>query len=343
MNVLYYDVCKTNANLQRITIVNGGYSLGPDILLSAQMSSCDHKFTEWKRFIMTDANFTNTVIQINPFRYHLITSVNKFGHSFQIIFSNAIIHKCKRMSFMGIYEIIMKNVSLLESYNIVFTDVMLRIEGSFRFERNLNGMTVMSDLLEWNRGSRIIIANSTKVTFKDNILLSSSGSGTVMHVTASTFDILDNTYVVFEDNVGSQCGGILLENSTMNFHPGRSSLLFSHNKGNKGGAMAFYATSQIKFICSTTEIAFVDNHAERVGGAIYVHDFGSLHLVPNGVGYNYKPMLDSGFISNCQQSQVNLSFTNNTAQLEHVLFYFVRFSFASFSKILALFSALINT
>ena len=101
----------------------------------------------------------------------------------------------------------------------------------------------------------------------------------------------------------------------MNLHPGRSTLLFSHNKGNKGGAMAFYATSRMQFICSTTDITFTGNHAERVGGAIYVHDFGSLHLVPNGVGYNYKPMLDEKFMDTCQPSQVDLSFVNNTAQL----------------------------
>ena len=41
--------------------------------------------------------------------------------------------------------------------------------------------------------------------------------------------------------------------------------------------MAFYVISQIMQYL-VTEIAFVDNHAQRVGGAIYVHDFGSLHL-----------------------------------------------------------------
>ena len=316
VNVLHYDVCKTNANLQHITIVDGYFSLNPDIVLSAQMLSCvGHELTEWNRFSMTDVNFTNTVIQIIPFLYYRTTSVNKQGIQFQIVFSNVIIHKCKNMAFMGIYEIVMSNVSFFENYDtIVFANVMLRIERSFQFERNLNGMTVMSDLLKWNRGSRISITENTKVMFNNNIL-SNYGSGTVMHVTASTIDVFDNAYLVFEGNIGSQCGGILLENSTMNFHPGRSSVLFSHNEGNKGGAMAFYATSQIKFICSTTEIDFIDNHAQRVGGAIYAHDFGSLHLVPNGIGYNYKPMLDEEFIDDCPQSQVDLSFINNTAQL----------------------------
>lgn len=175
-------------------------------------------------------------------------------------------------------------------------------------------MTVMSDLLKWNRGSRIIVANNARIIFKDNVL-SGYGSGTTMHLTSSTFDIFDNTYILFENNIGSQCGGILLENSTMNLHPGRIVLQFSHNKGNKGGAMAFYATSRMQFTCSTTEIAFTDNHAERVGGAIYVHDFGSIHLVPNGVGYNYKPMLEEEFTGTCRRSQVDLSFINNTAQL----------------------------
>ena len=36
VNVLYYDVCKTDANLQHVTVVNGHYSLNPDIILSSQ-------------------------------------------------------------------------------------------------------------------------------------------------------------------------------------------------------------------------------------------------------------------------------------------------------------------
>ena len=79
--------------------------------------------------------------------------------------------------------------------------------------------------------------------------------------------------------------------------------------------MAFYATSRMRFICCTTKVDFSNNHAERVGGAIYVHDFGSLHLVPNGIGYNYKPMLEEKLIDGRQPSQVDLSFIGNTAQL----------------------------
>ena len=57
-----------------------------------------------------------------------------------------------------------------------------------------------------------------------------------------------------------------------------------------------------KFICSTTEINFINNHAQsRVGGAIYVHDFGSLHLD------SYKPMLDDEFINHCPHNQSQLS------------------------------------
>ncbi len=204
VNVVYYDVCKMDANLQRMTIIDGHYSLNPDIILSAQMSSCNHQLLmEWKRFVMTDVNFTNTAIQIIPFLYHRTTSesVNKLGILFQIIFSNTVIQKCGDISFMGSYEIIMSNVSFFEnSATVLLANIVLQIERSFRFEKNVNGMTVMSDLLKWNRGSRIIIANNTRVTFKDNIL-SSSGSDTTLHMTSSTIDILDSTYVLFEGNI----------------------------------------------------------------------------------------------------------------------------------------------
>ena len=168
----------------------------------------------------------------------------------------------------------------------------------------------MSDLLKWNRGSRITIANNTQVTIKDNIINASA----IMHISSSILDILGNVHVVFEGNVGFQCGGLLLENSTINFYHGKSILWFSQNKGSRGGAMAFYATSQIKIICSAIEMYYISNHAQRVGGAMYVHDFGSLHLVPNGAGYKYKPMLAQQVVSNCK-SQLDLLFINNTAQL----------------------------
>ena len=99
---------------------------------------------------MTDINFTNTSIQIIPHLYNRIPfeSVNKLGISFQIIFSNTIVQKCWYISFMGSYEIIMSNISFYENTGTVsFIDVLLRIDRSFQFERNVNGMTVMSDLL----------------------------------------------------------------------------------------------------------------------------------------------------------------------------------------------------
>ena len=110
----------------------------------------------------------------------------------------------------------------------------------------------MSDLLTWNRGSRISIANNTQVTVKDNIINASA----ITHISSSILDILGNVHVVFEGNDGFRCGGLLLENSMINFYHGKSILWFSQNKGSRGGAMAFYATSQIKIICSAIEILY---------------------------------------------------------------------------------------
>ena len=90
---------------------------------------------------MTDVSFTNTAIQIIPSLYHRTTSesVNKLGILFQIVISNTIIQECSDIAFMGSYEIIMRNVSFFENSDpIVFVNILLRIERSFRFERNLN-------------------------------------------------------------------------------------------------------------------------------------------------------------------------------------------------------------
>ena len=60
---------------------------------------------------------------------------------------------------MGLCEIIISNVSFFfDNFGTVaFANIMLQMERSFQFERNLNGMTVMSDLPKWNIGSRFTI------------------------------------------------------------------------------------------------------------------------------------------------------------------------------------------
>lgn len=82
--------------------------------------------------------------------------------------------------------------------------------------------------------------------------------------------------MIFNNNVGLICGGILLVNSVIIFFPGVNSFQFSHNSGSTGGAMAMFYRSQMIIQCGFAKLQFIDNHATQLGGAIYVQDL-TLH------------------------------------------------------------------
>ena len=90
--------------------------------------------------------------------------------------------------------------------------------------------------------------------------------------TDSNIRFLANSWILFENNTGSQSGGITFVNTKLIFKGGSNSL-FTSNRGKRGGAMAFYAQSHILFIGGITNLTFTNNHASIVGGAIYVQDF----------------------------------------------------------------------
>ena len=82
---------------------------------------------------------------------------------------------------------------------------------------------------------------------------------------------LTNSLILFENNMGSQSGGITLINTGVIFKGG-SNLILVSNRGKRGGAMAFYVQSYVLFNGGVTNLTFTNNHASIVGGAIYVRD-----------------------------------------------------------------------
>ena len=101
-----------------------------------------------------------------------------------------------------------------------------------------------------------------------------TGLQSPLHVTGSTIVMENGAHMVFMNNTGFICGGMLLYNTIVTFLLGVNSMLFSHNSGSTGGAMALYDRSQLDFRCAFATLNFTNNHATDVGGAIYVLDSG---------------------------------------------------------------------
>ena len=99
-----------------------------------------------------------------------------------------------------------------------------------------------------------------------------SGLKSPLHITGSTVNMENGAHMVFTNNTGLICGGMLLYNTIITFLFGVNSMQFSHNSGSTGGAMALYDRSQLDFRCAFATLNFTDNHATDVGGAIYVLD-----------------------------------------------------------------------
>ena len=90
-------------------------------------------------------------------------------------------------------------------------------------------------------------------------------------------------------------------------------ILFSNNTAYEGGALAFYGESYVS-IANNTNVTFLNNTAENVGGAIFVRN--PLPYVTHSCFLQFLAMNTSSQCSgcNCALPQSNINFINNTAK-----------------------------
>ena len=94
----------------------------------------------------------------------------------------------------------------------------------------------------------------------------------------SFFDNSNATFrgnTTFEHNVGFRAGAIYARHSILLF---QGNVTFVKNYGNDGGAMALYKNSIIG-LGEHAIIQFIENHAQRFGGALYVNEASDYLLV----------------------------------------------------------------
>ena len=171
------------------------------------------------------------------------------------------------------------------------------------------------NVLSHNRGGIVVENNSTlefdsySVThITNNLLTDKDLSLSVLLVHTSRIVLNRSSSVRFANNSVLGCGGIMAVKSTLRFLK-NSTVLFSDNSGNNGGAMALYGKSQLFFFENGITIRFIRNRARNKGGAIFVEDSGyvdSIHfkyiLAP--IILLYKIMFPSKIV-----------FKNNTADI----------------------------
>ena len=95
--------------------------------------------------------------------------------------------------------------------------------------------------------------------------------GAPVYAKHSSLEFVDSS-VIFNENQGSFCGGIIAESSQILFN-NNVTVIFSYNKGLNGGALSLYRGSTLMFNATESNITlnFFDNTAQS-GGAIYVED-----------------------------------------------------------------------
>ena len=91
-------------------------------------------------------------------------------------------------------------------------------------------------------------------------------------------------------------------------------VLFSDNTAYEGGALAFYGESAV-YIANNTDVTFLNNTVENVGGAVFVHN--PLPYVTHSCFLQFLAINTSSQCSgcNCSLPQSNINFINNTAKV----------------------------
>ena len=212
-----------------------------------------------------------------------------------IFLSNVYFESSQKKIFVKSQNITLRNVTILDTLNgiLIHDNSVVNIEGTLSFLRNKREFRTQKQ-------TNLIVHNNGNFIFRFNNV--NDGESPFFSIDSNLW-FLANSLIIFENNTGSQSGGITFINTEVIFKGG-SNLVFTSNRGKRGGAMAFYAQSHITFNGGVTNLTFMNNYASIVGGAIYVQDSDYARIE----GYH-------AFFSKIQNSvkKPTFHFSNNTA------------------------------
>jgi hypothetical protein len=265
-----YNVCSTSINIANISTSNS--ETGLLIVTKAPVPQCSG-IDMWKILSLTNAMFVNTKIRVGSSESSIGNTPLQGIVQYQIILSNiTVLGGSNANEFDNVHGVILRHSMFEKSGGIRMVNVTMRIEGRFLYKNNNVAVGILTSFDNSDTGTVVTLGYRTTATFQDNVIM--SGLQSPLHVTGSTINLENGAHMVFTNNTGSICGGMLLYNAVVQFLPGENSMEFSHNVGSTGGAMALYDRSLLDFKCAFAMLNFIDNHATDVGGAIYVLDSG---------------------------------------------------------------------
>ena len=211
-----------------------------------------------------------------------------------IIVNNTNVSNClftiKRVKTALFYNVVIQNTESSNSMHIEYCVVLFT--GYFLYQRNIGSQLTF-------KKSHITVEKNSSLVFSYNSHLLESP----LHCIESNITMMSGSSMHFNNNSGYECGGITLLNSMITFE-GNASMMFIHNTGKRGGAMAFYALSQLMPINGQATLTFMYNHASIVGGAIYVQDYDYIF---RHIPYKFIQVLKTGI------KPPHFNFVNNSA------------------------------
>ena len=179
--------------------------------------------------------------------------------------------------------------------NMLTKNCALHFIGYFSYQNNRGSLLFQNNSVIFETYSRMLFRHN-------NQTLESP-----LYSINSNIKMLSGSSLIIENNTGYQSGGLTLENSIIRLE-GNTHVLFLHNTGKRGGAMAFYALSQLVFTKEHSNLIFIGNHATIVGGAIYVHDYDFIYRQHSRTESRYHKFME---ISSAPNQYI--TFINNTA------------------------------
>ena len=215
----------------------------------------------------TQTNFIIDSAEVVGGETHINSKSQRNINNHNLIIRNFSLSKCllfiSQVKTVVLTNIVIQNVDTglfkamhIESSIVVFT-------GLFLYQRNKQSQIDF-------RKSKIILGTNSTFIFRLNNHLPESP----LYCTETHISMKSGSSMLFNNNTGYECGGLTLKNSSIKFKgPDTHDMIFVHNAGKRGGAMAFYALSKLIPIKGQTNLTFMHNHATIVGGAIFVQDF----------------------------------------------------------------------
>ena len=294
--VIEFDFHTSKLTIENLTSLSVGNEFGMWIL-SASLSNKSCNEAPCTAVMMNHVNFRRGGL--------LITSKGRQNkeeldvYKYQMLLFNVYIESTQSQYPLFMSEIPRATVNNITIQNTtgtaVIKDCYVLLRGQFTYQQNYGSVILL--------GRNKIVIDSTTIIVQQNTAFLYAP----FFITGSYIE-MQNSTITFTNNTGSDSGGMILFNSTITFK-GNSQMTFLYNKGTRGGAMTFYQKSELIFLCGTTTLSFVGNHASVKGGAIFVQDevYVKYDYIRKITGIKYKNFYSS------QRGKSKFYFSNNSA------------------------------